>query len=96
MIAHHTRGGCPLRTGDLIATGTVSGKPLRERGCLLEITQNGTVSYEIEAASGAEKKTKRVFLEDGDAVEFTAQARNTDGLGNVGFGACRGQVLAAN
>ncbi|KAH8808016.1 hypothetical protein F5884DRAFT_857573 [Xylogone sp. PMI_703] len=95
MIAHHTRGGCPLRTGDLIATGTVSSEPLRERGCFLEMTQHGTVPYEIEAISSS-KNANRYYLEDGDIVEFTAQLKGPDGQGNVGFGACTGQVLAAN
>jgi fumarylacetoacetase len=95
MVAHHTRGGCPLRTGDLIGTGTVSGKPLRNRGCLLEMTHNGTIPYEVKANSSS-KKLSRKYLEDGDIIEFVAQAVAKDGLGNVGFGACSGQVLAAN
>ncbi len=26
MIAHHTLGGCPMRTGDLLGSGTISGE----------------------------------------------------------------------
>jgi fumarylacetoacetase len=95
MVAHHTRGGCPLRTGDLIGTGTVSSKPLRNRGCLLEMTNDGAVSYEIEAKISS-KRLSRKYLEDGDIVMFNGKAVATDGLGNIGFGACSGQVLAAN
>ena len=96
MIAHHTRNGCPLETGNLIATGTISGQPLKERGCFFEMTQNGTVSYEMESESQSGHKASRLYLEDGDTVEFTAQAKGKDGLGNVGFGACKGKVLAPN
>jgi fumarylacetoacetase len=28
MIAHHTSGGCNLRSGDLLGTGTISGPDL--------------------------------------------------------------------
>lgn len=37
MLAHHTSNGCNLRTGDLLATGTVSGEASDARGCLLEM-----------------------------------------------------------
>ncbi|HLA96000.1 MAG TPA: fumarylacetoacetase, partial [Pyrinomonadaceae bacterium] len=38
MLTHHASNGCNLQTGDLIASGTVSGKEKSERGCLLELT----------------------------------------------------------
>lgn len=38
MIAHHTAGGCNLRPGDLLATGTLSSAGPRGAGCLLEAT----------------------------------------------------------
>jgi fumarylacetoacetase len=37
MLAHHTSNGCPMRPGDLIASGTISGPGDDERGCLLEL-----------------------------------------------------------
>jgi fumarylacetoacetase len=37
MIAHHTSNGCPLRAGDLLGSGTVSGPEVENRGCLLEL-----------------------------------------------------------
>ncbi len=39
MIAHHTSNGCPLRPGDLLGSGTVSGPDLENRGCLLELQE---------------------------------------------------------
>ena len=41
MITHHTSNGCPIRAGDLIGSGTVSGPEKHNRGCLLEITSRG-------------------------------------------------------
>ena len=93
MIAHHTRGGCPLRPGNLLATGTMSGPTRPEQGCFLELSRVGTEAYEMAAVGASESKISRTFLEDGDVVEFTCQVRSSDGSGNVGFGACRGKVL---
>lgn len=41
MIAHHTSNGCNLRTGDLIASGTLSGASESAFGCLLEARPQG-------------------------------------------------------
>ena len=41
MIAHHTLGGCNLRPGDLLGSGTISGGAPGTRGCLLEATSGG-------------------------------------------------------
>jgi fumarylacetoacetase len=41
MVAHHTSGGCNLRPGDLLGSGTVSGPTPEARGCLLELTEGG-------------------------------------------------------
>ncbi|KAH6710874.1 fumarylacetoacetase [Leptodontidium sp. MPI-SDFR-AT-0119] len=90
MLAHHTVGGCPMRPGDLIATGTLSGPNRRELGCLLEATQNGVDPYEMEAQSPGKQNISRTFLEDGDIIKFRAQAQGKNGLKRVGFGACRG------
>jgi fumarylacetoacetase len=40
QIAHLTSNGASLRTGDLIATGTISGPGERAQGCLTELTWN--------------------------------------------------------
>lgn len=94
MLAHHTRGGCPMRNGDLIGTGTVSGPTPREVACLLEATWNGAEVMETEAVDG--KKLTRTFLEDGDTVAFYARTVKQGGLGHVGFGRLAGKILPAN
>jgi fumarylacetoacetase len=96
MIAHHTRGGCPLRPGDIMATGTMSGPSRPEQGCFLELSRYGQDSYEMVAESSSNKKVSRRYLEDGDVVEFAACIQTKDGLGNVGFGTCRAEILPAN
>jgi fumarylacetoacetase len=62
QIAHLTVNGASLRTGDLLATGTISGPEREERGSLIELSWNG--QEPIELADGS----TRTFLEDGDEV----------------------------
>jgi fumarylacetoacetase len=62
QIAHLTVNGASLRTGDLLATGTISGPERDGRGSLIELTWNG--EEPIELPDG----TVRRFLEDGDEV----------------------------
>ena len=62
QIAHLTVNGASLRTGDLLATGTISGPEREERGCLLELSWNGEEPIELDDGS------TRTFLEDGDEV----------------------------
>lgn len=97
MIAHHTRGGCPLRPGDILATGTMSGPTRPEEGCFLELSRYGTDPYEMLAIEEPSKdRIHRTFLEDGDVIEFTAQVRASGESHNIGFGVCRGRVLPSN
>ncbi|KAK6371289.1 hypothetical protein LTS17_009020 [Exophiala oligosperma] len=95
MLAHHTRGGCPLQPGDLVATGTLSGPTKAESGCFFEQTRGGKEPYELKALKMGKGSVQRGFLEDNDTVEFRAQVSLGDGLGNVGFGVCGGKVLPA-
>lgn len=87
MLAHHAIGGCGLRTGDLIASGTVSGEKEHEHGCLLELTKNGKKASKLD--DGSELR----YLADGD--EVTYEAVIGDGSAGVGFGACVGVVKPA-
>jgi fumarylacetoacetase len=68
MLAHLTSNGAAVRTGDLFASGTVSGPTPEQRGCLLELSWNGT--EELEIGSG----TTRTWLTDGDEVMISATA----------------------
>jgi fumarylacetoacetase len=87
QIAHHTITGCNLRTGDLLASGTISGDERESFGSLLELSWGG--KNPIELPNGE----KRSFLEDGDTVIMTGYAQG-DGF-RVGFGEVRGTIVAA-
>ena len=89
MLTHHASSGCNLQTGDLMATGTVSGKEKNSRGCLLELTWRG--KEPIELPNG---ETRR-FLEDGDEVIMKGFCEKA-GFRRIGFGECRGVVLRAD
>ncbi|WP_036333009.1 fumarylacetoacetase [Microbispora sp. ATCC PTA-5024] len=75
MLAHLTVNGASVRTGDLFASGTVSGP--RDPGSLIELTRNGAEPFKL--ADGA----TRTFLEDGDTVTLTATTRDGICLGEV-------------
>ena len=80
-----------------MATGTMSGPTKSEEGCFLELSRpNGEKPYEMTAEGSSNRRIRRSYLEDRDIVEFSAQIRTEDDLGNVGFGLCRGEVLPAN
>lgn len=86
MLVHHASGGCNMRPGDLLASGTVSNEEESSRGCLLERTWRG--EHPIDLPDG----TQRKFLQDGDEVIMKAYCQ-TDGAVRIGFGECRGVVL---
>lgn len=88
MLAHHASNGCNLQTGDLMATGTVSGEEKTERGCLLELTWRG--KEPIELPNGEQRR----FLEDGDEIIMKGFCEK-EGFRRIGFGTCRGRVLPA-
>jgi fumarylacetoacetase len=62
QIAHLTSNGAALRTGDLLASGTISGSEPDSRGSLIELTWNGAEPLRLEGGA------TRTFLEDGDEV----------------------------
>lgn len=86
MLAHHSSNGCNLRTGDLLASGTVSGAQEGAQGSLLEITQRGSQAIALPTGE------KRGFLLDGDEVIFRGYCEK-EGYVKVGFGECRGLVI---
>ncbi len=88
MLTHHASNGCNLQTGDLMATGTISGKEKSERGSMLELSWRGTEP--IELPSG---ETRR-FLEDGDEIIMKGYCER-EGFRRIGFGECRGRILPA-
>lgn len=88
MLTHHASNGCNLQTGDLIATGTVSGKDKDERGCMLELTWRG--KEPIDLPNGEQRR----FLEDGDEIIMKGFCER-EGFRRIGFGECRGRIIPA-
>ena len=88
QLAHLTVNGASLRTGDLFASGTVSGTRRDQRGCLLELAWHGADPLELPDGS------TRCYLEDGDTVSIAASAPATDG-GVLRFGEVTGTVRSA-
>ena len=87
MIAHHTCGGCNLRTGDILGTGTISGPTDDSLGSLLELAWGGKRPLVLPSGE------RRAFLADGDTVILRGWCQ---GEGHrVGFGECRGTVFPA-
>src|SRR5437660_908866 len=87
QLAHHAVGGCNLKPGDLLASGTISGEKEELRGCMLELTWRGANPLKLTTDE------TRKWLEDGDTLAITGCC---DGDGyRVGFGEVTGKILPA-
>lgn len=86
QLAHHASSGCPMRVGDLLGSGTISGPARDSVGALLEMTEGGKTPVTL----GDET---RVFLHDGDTVTLFGHAQG-DGY-RIGFGPCTGTIQSA-
>ncbi len=89
MLTHHASNGCDLQTGDLMATGTISGEGKDARGCLLELTWRGTEP--IKLPNGEQRR----FLENGDEIIMKGFCEK-EGFRRIGFGECRGTIVSAD
>jgi len=87
LVTHHTVNGCALSNGDVFGTGTLSGPRPEQAGSLIELTEGG--KRPLSLSSGEQ----RTFLEDGDTVILRAACERA-GHRRIGFGECRGTVLA--
>lgn len=88
MVAHHTCGGCDLRPGDLLGTGTISGLEPDSLGSFLELSEGGRRT--VTLPNGEQRR----FLEDDDEIILSARAER-DGFVSIGLGECRGVILPA-
>jgi fumarylacetoacetase len=88
MLAHLTVNGASARTGDMFASGTISGPKKHQRGAFIELTWGGT---EPVVVTGEE----RTFLLDGDEVTLSATAPGPGGS-RIGFGEVTGTICPAN
>ncbi|MDG4791368.1 fumarylacetoacetase [Micromonospora sp. WMMD1102] len=88
QLAHLTVNGAALRTGDLYASGTISGPQRAEVGSFLELTWGGAEPVKLSDGS------TRTFLDDGDTVSIGATAPGPDGT-TVALGEVVGTVAPA-
>ena len=84
QLAHHSSGGCAMRTGDMLGSGTISGSDPKSMGSLLELSWNGENIIELDDG------TTRTFLEDGYTITLSGYAQ-VDGF-RIGFGYCTGSI----
>ena len=87
QLAHMTVNGARLRSGDIYASGTVSGPERDQCGSLIELTSNG--ANPLQLSDG----TSRTFLEDGDRVDITATAAT--GTASRYLGTVSGTIVPA-
>src|SRR5438477_2129395 len=87
QLTHHTVSGCNLQSGDLLASGTISGPTEDSRGCLLELTWRGANPLKLPGGEA------RKWLEDGDTLTITGWCEG-DGY-RVGFGEVSGKISPA-
>jgi fumarylacetoacetase len=87
QLAHHTVNGCNMKVGDMLASGTISGKSEDSYGSMLELSWAGSKPVPLKDGS------TRKFLQDGDTVVMRGFAGS--GENRVGFGEVRTKILPA-
>ena len=85
QLAHHTVNGCPVNSGDMMGSGTISGPTEDSYGSMLELTWRG--EKPIKMSDGTERK----FINDHDTVIMRGYCEK-DGT-RIGFGQVKTQLL---
>ncbi len=88
QIAHHTSNGCNINVGDILASGTISGKAPNSYGSMIELTWAG--KHPITLSNGEERK----FINDFDTVIMRGYCKKENI--RVGFGEVKAQLLPAH
>lgn len=85
QLAHHTVNGCNVKVGDMMASGTISGKHENSYGSMLELSWSGKKPLTMNDGS------ERSFIEDGDTVTMRGYAEK-EGI-RIGFGEVTTKIL---
>lgn len=85
QLVHHTANGCNLSTGDLLASGTISGSNKNEFGSLIELTWKGENPIRLNDG------TQRTYLQNGDSVKISGCCQNEHY--RIGFGEVTGTIV---
>lgn len=87
QLAHHTINGCNLNIGDLMASGTISGKDKGSYGSMLELSWGGKKPVILDDGNS------RVFINDNDTVIMRGYCEKNGK--KVGFGEVRTKLLGS-
>lgn len=85
QLAHHTINGCPINSGDMMGSGTISGPTEDSFGSMLELTWKGEKPITLKDGKA------RTFIEDYDTVIMRGHCEK-DGT-RIGFGEISTQLL---
>lgn len=85
QLAHHTVNGCPVNSGDMMGSGTISGPTPDSYGSMLELTWKG--ENPLKMKDGTERK----FINDNDTVIMRGYCEK-DGT-RIGFGEVSTELL---
>lgn len=87
QLAHHTVNGCNINAGDMMASGTISGKSKDSYGSMLELSWAGKEPMTLDTGE------TRTFIEDGDTITMRGWCAN--GEVRIGFGEVTTKLLPA-
>ena len=87
QLAHHTINGCNINIGDLMASGTISGKEKGSYGSMLELSWGGKNPVTLDDGSS------RVFINDNDTVIMRGYCEKNGK--RVGFGEVRTKLIGS-
>ncbi|MBC8756224.1 fumarylacetoacetase [Kordia sp. YSTF-M3] len=85
QLTHHTVNGCPVNSGDMMGSGTLSGKTPDSYGSMLELSWAGKNPVKLNDGS------ERTFINDGDTVIMRGHCKN-DNV-RIGFGEVSSKLL---
>jgi len=85
QLAHHTINGCPVNSGDMMGSGTISGPTPDSYGSMLELSWRGEKPVKLK--DGSERK----FIEDNDTVIMRGYCESEDR--RIGFGEVSTKLL---
>jgi len=88
QLAHHTINGCNINIGDIMASGTISGKDKGSYGSMLELSWGGKNPVTLDDGES------RVFINDNDTVIMRGYCERNGK--RVGFGEVRTKLIKSN
>ncbi|KAA1243530.1 fumarylacetoacetase [Aquimarina sp. RZ0] len=85
QLAHHTINGCPVNSGDMMGSGTISGPTPDSYGSMLELSWKGEKPVQLDEGGS------RKFIEDNDTVIIRGHCEK-NGV-RIGFGEVSSKLL---